>query len=261
LLPPVLLIKYVPFERRDIVPILLLGVAQFGILIALLNIGLQSVPSARAALIFATFPILTMVFGAALGRERLTMAKAVGVLLTFAGVAFVLSQKLQAGGNSSGGWTGELAIFASAGCGAVCSVFYGPYVRKYPTTQVSVLAMAAAVVFLGALAVAEQRFGAPARLTGDGWLAVLFIGVSSGVGYSLWLWAIGHSTPTRVAAFLALSPVTASILGALLLNEPITLRALIGFACVASGLMLAHLGQESRAQSEPKARLADEAYL
>ena len=62
LLPPLLLsTPRARFERRDLLAISLLGITQFGILIALLNYGLRSVPSARAALIFATFPLLTLV--------------------------------------------------------------------------------------------------------------------------------------------------------------------------------------------------------
>src|SRR5262249_48667707 len=57
----------VRFERRDVAPIALLGITQFGVLIALLNYGLRSVPSGRAALIFATFPLQTMLLAAALG--------------------------------------------------------------------------------------------------------------------------------------------------------------------------------------------------
>src|SRR5919108_5808200 len=109
-------------------------------------------PSARAALIFAVFPLLTMLLSAALGRERITLAKSAGVLLTIVGVGLALGEKAVEGGGSAHGWIGELAVFASALCGAVCSVFYRPYLKKYPTLPVSAFAMLASVVFLGALA-------------------------------------------------------------------------------------------------------------
>jgi drug/metabolite transporter (DMT)-like permease len=239
--------KRARLEMRDLAPIAFLGVAQFGILIVLLNVGLKFVPSARAALIFATFPILTMILGAALGRERLTLEKAGGVLLTVAGVAFVLWERTSQGPNSSHAWIGELSIFAAAVCGAICSVLYAPYVRKYPTPQVSALAMFAAVVFLGLLAATEGFFSSPLRLAANGWLAVLFIGISSGVGYSLWLWAFRHSTPTRVTVFLALSPITAAIVGTLFLAEPFTVRLAIGLVCVVCGLVLTNLEGFNRA--------------
>ena len=229
----------VRFARRDVLPIALLGITQFGILIALLNYGLRFIPSARAALIFATFPLLTMVLAVALGHERLTLPKSLGVLLTIAGVGLALGEKALQGGGAQE-WVGELAVFASASSGAVCSVLYRPYLRKYPALPVSAFAMLASVGFLAILAAGEGFFVSPPRFTPGGWLAIVFIGLSSGVGYYLWLWALGHAPATQVTVFLALSPVTAAALGALFLGEAISGVSAVGLACVALGLWLAH---------------------
>jgi drug/metabolite transporter (DMT)-like permease len=229
----------VRFARRDVLPIALLGITQFGILIALLNYGLRFIPSARAALIFATFPLLTMVLAAALGHERLTLPKILGVLLTIAGVGVALGEKALQGGGAQE-WVGELAVFASALSGAVCSVLYRPYLRKYPALPVSAFAMLASVGFLAILAAGEGFFASPPRFTPGGWLAIVFIGLSSGVGYYLWLWALGHAPATQVTVFLALSPITAAGLGALFLGEAISGVSAVGLACVALGLWLAH---------------------
>jgi drug/metabolite transporter (DMT)-like permease len=240
LLVPVLLTPRAPFERRDLLPIALLGIGQFGVLIALLNVGLRVVPAARAAVIFATVPLLTLLLAAALGRERLTGPKSVGVLLTIAGVALALGEKAALRGDASHAWLGELAVFASALTGAVCSVLYRPYLEKYPTLPVSAFAMLASVGFLAILAAGEGFFAAPPYFTVEGWLAVVFIGMSSGVGYYLWLWALHHATPTRVTVFLALSPITAAALGAALLGERIAMLSAVGVVCVVLGLWLAH---------------------
>src|SRR4030042_4023096 len=98
LLPPVLLSAPIRFERRDLLPIALLGITQFGILVALLNYALRFIPSARAALIFATRPLLTMIFAAILGYERITLAKVLGVSLTIVGVGFALGGEVVAPG-------------------------------------------------------------------------------------------------------------------------------------------------------------------
>jgi drug/metabolite transporter (DMT)-like permease len=230
------------FGRTDVLPIALLGIGQFGILIALLNFGLRHIPAARAALIFATFPLLTMLLAAALGRERIRAYKAVGVGLTLLGVAIALGGKALAPAGSAAQWLGEAAVFASAGAGAVCSVLYRPYLLRYPTIPVSAFAMLASVGFLALLAGAEGFFSTPLQITAAGWLAVLFIGLSSGVGYFLWLWALGHGSPTRVTAFLALSPITAALLGAMFLGEPVSAGTLAGLAAVVTGLWVAHWG-------------------
>ena len=229
------------FARRDLLPIGLLGIAQFGLLIALLNYGLRFIPSARAALIFATFPLLTMVIAAALGHERLTAGRTVGVLLTVAGVAVALGEKAAGSPAAPHEWIGEVAVLASALCGATCSVLYRPYLARYPALPVSAFAMLASVGFLALLAVPEGFFQARCpRFSAGGWLAVLFIGVGSGIGYYLWLWALRHASATEVTVFLALSPITAAWLGALVLGERTSTASVIGLGLVAVGLWLAH---------------------
>ena len=241
LLPPVLLVRQpARIARRDLLPIGLLGITQFGVLIALLNYGLRFVPAARAALNFATLPLLTLIVAAALGRERLTPAKIFGVLLTVAGVGLALGEKALQRDAAADEWVVELAVLASALSGAVCSVLYRPYLRRYPTLPVSAFAMLASIGFLALLAAGEGFFRSLPHFTAGGWLAVGFIGVSSGVGYYLWLWALNRATATQVTAFLALSPLTAAGLGVWLLAEDVSPLALLGLVGVALGLWLAH---------------------
>ena len=240
LLPPVLVSGWARFERRDVLPIALLGIGQFGILIVLLNFGLRYIGSGLGALIFATLPLMTMMLAAALRYEALTPLKSAGVALTVVGVAFALGGKLGLPAAAPGNWIGELAVFASALTGAVCAVLYRPYLRRYPALQVSAFAMLASVAFLALVAAWQGSFGVVPRFTPGGWFAVLFIGVSSGVGYYLWLWALQHATPTKVTVFMALSPITAAALGALLLSERLSALFLLGLGCVAFGLCLAH---------------------
>jgi len=105
---------------------------------------------------------------------------------------------------------------------------------------VSAFAMLASVGFLAILAASEGFFASAPRFTPGGWLAVAFIGVSSGVGYYLWLWALSRAPATQVTVFLALSPITAAWLGALLLAEKFSAMSALGLALVALGLWLAH---------------------
>ncbi len=226
------------FAGRDLVPIALLGIAQFGVLIALLNVGLAHIPAGRASLVFATFPLLTMIAAAALGRERLTATKTAGVVVTILGVALALGERAVAGGGETD-WFGETMVFAAAVCGAVCTVLYRPYVARYSALSVGAAAMLASVAFLAVLAAGEGLSEALPRVTMGGWGAILFIGVGSGAGYFLWLWALSRTTPTRVTVFLGLGPVTATLLGAVLLAEPVGWLPLAGLACVVSGLWLA----------------------
>ncbi len=237
LVPFALAARRVPWQARDLGPIAVLGIVQFGVVVALLNYAVQYIPAGRAALIFAIFPLLTLLFGAALGHERMTAAKTLGVLATIAGVALTLGDKAVA---ASAGWHGEAAAVLSAVCGAACSVLYRPYLRKYDPLPVGALAMLASVAALALLAAPRGFFAGPPALTVGGWLAVGFIGLSSGIGYWLWLWALTHSSATRVTVFLALGPVTALALGAAFLGESVSGPSLVGLAGVIGGLWLAY---------------------
>jgi len=227
-------------RRRDIGAICLLGIGQFGILIALLNFGLQFIGPARAALIFATLPLLTLMLAAAIGQERLTLAKVAGVLATIAGLALALGEKATPAAGVTAPWIGDLAVFGSTICGAVCGVLYRPYLRRYSALGIGAIAMAASVLFLLPAAAMENLFDAWPAFTVGGWLAVLFIGTSSGAGYYLWLWALQHTTASRVTLFMALGPLTAAALGWLLLDETLSHRFLAGLAAVVVGLVIAH---------------------
>lgn len=238
LAPAVAMAARVRVARRDLAPIAALGVGQFGVSIALLNWGLQYVPAGRAALIFATFPMLTLALAAAFGHERLSLAKVGGVALSILGVGVALLDKLGTGGGG-GEWLGAVAVLASAGSGALCSVLYRPYLRRYPALPLSAISMAAAVGALAILSAAEGFFAVWPRYSAVAWGATVFIGVSSGIGYFLWLYALRHTTATRVSVFLALSPVTAALIGAAFLGEPMTAALIAGLALVALGLWLA----------------------
>jgi len=235
-LVPAVWFTRIRFARADILPIALLGIGQFGVLIALLNWGLKTVPAGRGALIFASFPLLTLIVAAIVGHERITLAKLAGILLTLAGVAFALGDKVA----GPGSLTGELAILGAAATGALCSVLYRPYLRRYPTLPMSAFAMAAAAAALLIPAALDDLTVAPTQLSAKAWAAIVFIGLSSGSFYVLWLWALKNIAATRVTVFLALSPITAALAGAAFLGEQLTAMMLAGVACVAAGLWVAN---------------------
>jgi drug/metabolite transporter (DMT)-like permease len=114
---------------------------------------------------------------------------------------------------------------------------------------VSAFAMLASVLFLALIALREDW---PAQISGldaRAWAVIAFIGLSSGIGYFWWLYALKHESPTRVTVFLALNPVTAAVLGSLLLGEPLQASLLAALALIALGLWLATRAPSAKRQA------------
>ncbi len=232
-------------SAREAVATGLLGITQFGLLIALLNIGLVHVGAGLGALLFATFPLMTMTIATAAGHERFDAALSVGVLLSIVGVALALGVRPpDLGGKALA--IGAACVLASALCGAVCSVLYRPLLQRHAMLPLGALAMAAAVLVLAPAAWAEGLGERARLLSAAQWAAMLAIGLSSGVAYWVWLWALKHAAPTKVTAFLALSPVTAMLIGALALGEAVGWGLLAGVACILVGLALTARRQVGR---------------
>jgi drug/metabolite transporter (DMT)-like permease len=213
----------------------LLGLTQFGLLIVLLNVGLQHVDAGLGALLFATFPLMTLALATWGGHERFDAALTAGVLLTVAGVGIALGVRPPEARGAAFA-LGVLCVLGSALSGAVCAVLYRPLLQRHAMLPLGALAMAAAVVVLAPAAWAEGLATRAPTLTVAQWIVVAAVGLSSGIAYWLWLWALKHTTPTQATSFLALSPLTAAAIGALALGEAPGLGLLLGLACIAAGL-------------------------
>ncbi|MEN5158700.1 DMT family transporter [Achromobacter spanius] len=226
------------FTVKDAIAIATLGVFQFAVLVLLLNHALLTVSATVCALVFATMPLVTMCLAVITGKEPYSGRGLVGVCSAVAGVAYLLlSPSPSAAGVAHNGW-GMVALVSATIVGAVTSILYGPYLRRYPALATCRLAMASAVVFLLGFCVLTSQPLVP-LLNRLQWANVLFIGLSSGVGYFCWLWALGRLAASKVTAFQALGPVTAALIESLLSQRLAPMTVLVALAMVCAGLVIA----------------------
>lgn len=229
------------FERRDVLPILALGAVFYGLYAWMFSAGMVYIPASRGALIVGTMPLATMVFAALLRFEAMTRLKTVGAALAFGGVAVALSERGALGAATDDAWIGDLITFASLLILSICFVFYGPYLRKYPSLTVSAWSMLAGALFLLPFAAWEGGLDSFPALSAERWAAVGFLGVFAGsLGYFLWIWALQRGTPTQMSVFITLNPMTATMFGAVVLSEEITDVFLVGLSGVVLGILVAN---------------------
>ncbi|WP_442596060.1 DMT family transporter [Parapusillimonas sp. JC17] len=237
---PVLLTSRTRFPLKDAAAIAIIGIFQFAILIVLLNHALETLSAATCALVFSTMPLFTMCLAIALRHESYHPGKLAGLLLAICGVGFLLLSSSPAVGTEQRDPAALAALIGATAIGAVCSILYRPYLRRYATLPTSMLAMCAAVVFLTGLCLVMGEPLAP-ELSTVQWLNVGFIGLSSGLGYFCWLWALAKIDASQVVAFQALGPVTAAAIELAISRQPPSWQLLVSIALVVSGLLLACL--------------------
>jgi drug/metabolite transporter (DMT)-like permease len=192
---------------RDRLQVALLGVLFFGVFPWSFSASLTHLPTAQVALIAATNALVP------------TGDATTGV---------------------SNPLVGYLEIGTTALCGATYNVWSRPLLARYDALAITAQSMLAGTVALAPLALAQGLFSRLPMVTPLGWAAVLFLGIFGGaVGFGLWIWALRHSTPSRVAVFLALNPITAITLGVVLLGESAGVRLFVALAMVIAGIQLA----------------------
>lgn len=235
LVGPVLLSSRTRFLFKDAVAIAILGIFQFAVLIVLLNHALETLSAAICALIFSTMPLVTMGLAILTRREVYSPVKLCGLVLAVSGVALHSSASME---GAHGGIPALAAIIAATLIGAICSLLYRPYLQRYPTLPTSVLAMSAAVIFLGGLCLITAQPLVP-HLSTTAWMNVGFIGLSSGLGYFCLLWALGRVDASRVVAFQALGPVTAAAIELTIARQFPSWQLLVAIVLVVAGLLFA----------------------
>lgn len=227
--------------RRDLLSMAALGVVFFGVFPWSFSAALTHSPSSRVAVELATMPLLTLLISRLRGYDRITTPKLIGQLLAFGGLFIALRPAAGAPSPPSDVWIGDLLTLVTALCGAIYNVFSRPLLKQYPPLHVTTVSMFAGLLFLAPIAGSQGVFSAVPSFTPGAWAALVFLGVLGGAfGFALWIWALQRSTPSRVAVFIALNPITAITLGALLLHEPVTFRFLIGFVGIIAGIILAN---------------------
>ena len=238
LLPTALWLQVKWPPRRDWPAVALLGLCFFGMFFVFYNIAISYTTAARASLALATLPLHTMVVGALLRVERLTLRKTLGVCVAVLGVIAALASGLSAA--PAGAWRGELIMTGAVMCMAFYNVLSRPLMQRSSALGFLTVGMgagAAALILVGALTGSVAALG---RFNAQQWIAGVYLGIGGGaLAFILWVMALQRATPTRVASTMTINPLAAGLLAALLVGEPVTANLVVGLVAVFAGIWIA----------------------
>ncbi len=239
LLLPVALLLGARWPRgRDRIAAALLGILFFAVFMGLFNLALVYTSAARGALALATLPLTTMLVAAVQGAERLSPRKSLGVLIAIGGVTVALLAGLDDA--PPGAWRGDAIMIAATFCMTLYSIWSRPFIARSSPLGFVTFGMGA-----GSLAVCIVAWlgGGFERVPAFGiaqWGAILYLALfGAAVTFFLWVYALAHTTPTRVTNAITLNPVTAALVATVLIGEPLGFDLLVGVAGVATGILIA----------------------
>lgn len=223
----------------------------FSIPYGLLYWAEQWVPSGLAAVLFATFPLLTVILAHfILPGERLTPRGIAGILVGFAGVAVIFSEDFQALGGSKVATAAAILLIAplAAALGGVAIKRWGSGIHPMLTAAIP---MGMTAVLMGTLALFLEA-GRPLTFDTPSVLALLYLALcGSALPFTLYFWLLKHQTATSMSLINYVTPVIAVTVGTVFLDEPFTVRIVIGAALVILGVavVLAKLGPARSSRS------------
>ncbi|MGE3245528.1 MAG: DMT family transporter [Beijerinckiaceae bacterium] len=198
--------------------------------------GQKEVASGLTSILIATTPLFTALFAHFMtDDEKLSVNKLAGIGIGFLGVVVLLGPVAGAGG---AGIVSHLAIIAGAmsyGLGGIFGRRFAP--RGYPPLVLTTGQLTMSTLILGAISFA---FGNPLALASASlttWGVLLAISIpATALAYLLYFRVLTKAGATNIMLVTLLMPVTAILLGAIVLDERLAWTHFACMALIAAGL-------------------------
>ncbi len=224
-----------PIPRRDRWRVLAIGFGGSAVFHLLFNFGQSKVPVAIAAVIMATYPVLTSLGEVAFLGYRLHPRQAVGVALCTAGcIAIGVAGGL---GGAEGSTLGALAVAGAALAWAAVTLITRDIGERYDSWWLNTPGTVLGALFM--LAVTAPDLGEYGSLSWQGWIVVIWLGSASSafIYYALARVMKVLSATTTTAISTVVTPLSVLVAWGARGEVP-TLVQVVGGAVVICGVIL-----------------------
>ncbi|MFB6838407.1 EamA family transporter [Streptomyces sp. NPDC056361] len=227
---------------------LVLGVLNIGAFFYLLFVAAYHLPGGVAALVVAVQPMLVLLLGALLLKDRIQPMQLAACVLGVSGVA-LLVLKPQAGLDAVGVFAG-LAGAVSMASGIVLTKRWGR------PEGVGVLTFTGWQLTVGGLVLAPVTLvaeGLPGNITGPNIAGFAYLSVIGALfAYAIWFRGIGRLPALAVSVLGFASPLAATLLGYVFLDQKLSLLQAVGAMAVVVAVVLAQPRQKPRTNAPPQ---------
>jgi O-acetylserine/cysteine efflux transporter len=233
---PLVLLRGMPSVRwRWVIAVgVVIGVVKFSLLFVGMDVGM---PAGLASLVLQAQALFTVVFAAAVLRERPAGSQWLGLAIAFGGLALVAT-----GLEGQATATGFVLVIAAAAAWGVGNLAIKRAAPADPLRFMSWICVVPPLPLLCLSLAFEGPSEVGAALSGidlGGVGAVLYIAfAATTVGWALWARLMGLYPASMVAPFALLVPIFGLGFAAVLLGEPVGPRELVATVLVLGGVLL-----------------------
>jgi drug/metabolite transporter (DMT)-like permease len=214
------------------------GVLGFGAAYAFLYYALVGLAAGTVAVIMAAVPLFTLIMAVLLGQEHLSLRGIVGGGLAIAGITILSLGTL--GGDLSPTYLIAAVLGAVAAAASTVAAKALPNVHPLNMNAIG-MASGTLLLIVGSL-LFRERWMLPDET--NTWLALGWLVVLGSVGlFQLFLYVIRRWTASATVYAVTAMPVVAVVLGAVMLDQPITPTVLVGGSVV---ILAVYVGAISR---------------
>ena len=226
-------------KNSQIVPVILLGMTGIFTYNVMFFKGLRIIEAGRASLVIATCPVFITIASALFLKERISLVKGLGIIISVSGAIVVISKGNPRRIFEGGLGLGELYIL----CCVLSWVAYS-LIGKAVMRDLSPLACVSYSAVVGAVALSIPAcFEGLVRNIGNqsiaDWLSIFYLAVfGTVVGFVWYYQGLERIGPTKAGLFINFVPISAVLFAFVILGEPVTLSLAVGAALVVSGVYL-----------------------
>ena len=226
------------------------GVLAFTVNYGLVFWGEQYISSGLAALLQATIPAFGLLFAHLhLPAERMTLPKVMGVVLGVVGVGVIFSNQLSVAGPRA--LAGCVALVVSAAGAAYSNVLIKGHGGKFEPTIIAATQMTFGLIPILLIGVVFEGNPFHFHWTGRAVLSLFYLAVvGSVIAFILYYWLVQHMAVTKSMLIALVTPVTAVILGMIVLGEQLDWRTIAGGVLILSGIALVVLRRRKKEEAE-----------
>jgi drug/metabolite transporter (DMT)-like permease len=241
-----------PLRRSDLWTFVYLGFFGFMINQGCFVIGLSHTTSEHSVVIIAMGPIVILLLASALKLEKLTVAKSVGMAISFSGV--LLLETEHGSPMHSPLLLGDMITLTGTMGFAMYTVLGKRVAKAYDALTVTTFSCVVAATLFLPVAVHQGAHLDWKNVGWAGWGGLFYMAVASGVaGFLLFYWLLRHMDASRVVAVNYFQPVVVFLLSIPILGEHPTVQLLFSAALVILGVYLTeHISRKERNPATPR---------